>query len=76
MSGAAIPRIEAKLSVDLSALTAMTGRAADLTPVWVDDVQPYGTDFIAQRFASEGAYLGAKWAPLAEVTKVLRAQSS
>lgn len=68
----AIPRVEAKLSIDLSPLTALGGRASNLTPVWVDDVQPIVTDFLLQRFASEGAYGGAKWAPHAPVTKELR----
>lgn len=68
----AIPRIETKLSIDLSKLSGISDRAENLTPVWLDEVQPLVTDFIQRQFATEGAYGGKKWAPLAPATVALR----
>lgn len=67
-----LPRLAA--TVDLSRLAGVSAKARDLRPVWLDDVQPLVTAYLTQRFASEGAHLGAKWAPHAPVTTVLRAR--
>lgn len=67
-----IPLIASKLSIDLTTLKGVSAAADDLTPVWVDEVQPYVTDFLTKRFATAGAYLGTAWAPLAPVTQELR----
>lgn len=61
-----------KQEIDLGLLTSVSDRAGDLRPAWLRDVQPLITDFLTQRFNSEGAYLGAKWAPLSDATLALR----
>lgn len=69
---ASVPLARLGATIDLSRLTGLAGKATDLRPVWLDDVQPLVTDYLTKRFASEGAHLGTKWAPHAPVTTLLR----
>lgn len=65
-------KLDMRAIVDLSRLGGLSAKARDLRPVWLDAVQPLVTAYLTQRFASEGAHLGTKWAPHAPVTTVLR----
>lgn len=67
-----VPKAVIKYEIDLTGLEQVGDRADDLRPVWLRDIQPLVTDFLSQRFDSEGAFEGAKWADLAPVTIELR----
>lgn len=66
------PNIRLHAHIDLTKLEGVRDRSADLTPVWLADVQPWVTALLHRRFDTVGAYLGAKWAPLAPRTIAAR----
>lgn len=65
-------RITHDFDTSVAQLQEVGDRASDLTPSWINDVQPLVTDFLTQRFDSEGAFGGAKWADLSPVTVEMR----
>ncbi|HEX5437156.1 MAG TPA: hypothetical protein VFW98_08350 [Gemmatimonadaceae bacterium] len=67
------PTLAVGYTIDPAKLTGASERSADLRPAWIEGVQPIITEFLTQRFATEGAWMtDAPWAPLAPATVELR----
>lgn len=66
--------VRVELAGFLAELSEVELRALRLTPVFRGAVDRLVTEFLERRFASEGAYLGTRWQPLAERTKRQRAR--
>ena len=66
------PKVAIGHTIDAKKLQGPQDRVSDLRPVWINDVQPLVTEYLTQRFDSQGAHLGTPWAPHAPATIELR----
>jgi hypothetical protein len=66
------PQQRIHCTIDTSQLEQIDGKAADLRPFFIEELQPLVTEFLTRRFDTGGAFGGAPWSPLAEATLALR----
>jgi hypothetical protein len=64
------------ISGALAAVDDIEGRAGDLTPVWRGPVDRALRQMFAEVWETQGASIGAPWAPLAPLTLALKARAN
>lgn len=66
------PGVQVQAGAVLEALEAVSARATDLRPVWQGTASQALRDMVVQTFATEGAFIGERWAQLRPTTVRLK----
>ena len=66
------PGIQVETGAVLTTLDAIAARAVDLTPVWQGPADRALRDMTAETFATEGGFIGERWAKLRPATLALK----